>query len=264
MYYTGATYSLLFDFSPNSLPEEQLPDYGHAADAVLTKYYNLLFSEMALNSLPNTKREALNASGYFVCPAIMPYPFTVLCDPNKEIQDFVSALQRHYSSAHLRTMVVSWASTLGWKDRVDLFLETIDNIDDYRFRSAIAMLIPQLEGTLRDGIHILYQNDSRMNPQAALAFLSKKMEEKDLPNITKAYLSSLSEYFSGTSGLFVSFKNWTDDLSSSFISRHAVSHGKNVPEMYTRANCVRLFLILSTIHDICSALSGNECSILPK
>lgn len=36
MYYTGAAYNLLFDFSPNLLTQNLIPDYGHGADRALT------------------------------------------------------------------------------------------------------------------------------------------------------------------------------------------------------------------------------------
>lgn len=264
MYFTGAKYSLLFDFSPNSQPEESIPDFGYPGDKVLTSYYNLFFSEMALKSLPKEKIESLKSAGLFITPAIMPYPFTVFCEPSCDAEQFLSTMHEYFSCTRLQDMANSWAETPGWVERADLINEAIENIADERYASAIALLVPQLEGTLRDAVHLLYEDDSRMSPQKAFELLSDKMGEECLSELTNNYLSSFSEFFNQKSGLFLSFKKWTDDLSDGFISRHAVSHGKHTPSMYTKDNCLRLFLILATIHDLILALNGKASSLVPS
>jgi len=259
-YYTGTKYSLLFDFSPNSQPQGNTPEYGYASDRTLTSYYNLFFSEMALNALPESKSNALSSAGFFVTPAIMPYPFTVLCDPTRTITDFLTALHSHFSCDALLEMVNNWSVTPGWRERATIFQEAVGNMADKRFASVISLLVPQLEGVLRDTVYLLCNDASYMNSQKACEVLRKEIDKEEMPKLTHRYLSSFMDFFNEKSGLFLSFKKWTDDLSEGFISRHVVSHGKHAPEMYTRENCLRLFLVMSTIHEIASALHGTKSS----
>ena len=168
MFYTGAGYNLLFDFSPNLLTQNSIPDYGHGADRALTSYYNLYFSEMALNLTLEDKLSELHEAGFFISPAIMPYPFSVLANPNKSAQEFISTLIEYFNASTLKAMVNEWSHLPAWNDRLHLFIEAADNFRQERWASVIAVLTPQLEGTLRDAIFLLYGDESYMNAQQAL------------------------------------------------------------------------------------------------
>jgi hypothetical protein len=263
LYFTGvgAKYSLLFDFSPNSLPQENIPEYGHRGDGTLTSYYNLFFSEMALNHVPSDKLKALCEKGFFVAPVIMPYPFTVLCNPGRTVEEFVTALLCHFTDKRLDDLVAKWSNLSAWNERAAVFSEAVANMKDKRYVSVVSLLVPQLEGVLRDAVLQLCNDDSYMNSVKACEVLRSEINARDLPGIAHRFLSSFTEFFNDECGLFLSFKRWTDDLSQGFLSRHAISHGKNVPDMYTRENCIRLFMILSTIHEIASALHGAQSSL---
>lgn len=186
MYYTGvaAKFSLCFDFSPNSQREEDIPEFGHGNDETLTAYYNIVFAEMALKTVPPNQLEAFRVSDFFVAPAIMPDPFVVLCNPTKSISDFASAMQRHFNANSLREMVDCWTA---WGNRRSAFLEAVDNLRDSRYHSVIAVLTPQLEGVLRDAVFSLKNDDSRMNAEKAYKILHDEIEAGELSSLAKSF-----------------------------------------------------------------------------
>lgn len=263
LYYTGSNYSIIFDFSPNSVNQDLIPEFGHLADKSLTSYYNLYFTEMAINATPQAKLTELREAGFFISPALMPFPFSILSNPEKNTPEFIAELIQHFNADKIKEIVENWVHLQAWNSRITLFYEAIENYRESRYASVVAALTPQLEGTLRDGVYTLKNDESYMNAEKALEILYRQLKNENLPEITHRMLSSFNDFFNNSCGLFQSFKKWNDAVSNGYLSRHAISHGKNTPDMYTKENCIRLFLILSTIHEITSALQSSGSFIKP-
>lgn len=136
---------------------------------------------MALCLTSEDKLSELHEAGFFISPAIMPYPFSVLANPDKSTQEFIATLIEYFNASTLKAMVKEWSHLPEWNARLHLFTEAVDNFSQERWASVIAVLIPQLEGTLRDAIFLLYGDESSMNAQQALRDLYRRLDDTSLP-----------------------------------------------------------------------------------
>ena len=73
---------------------------------------------MELNLTLEDKLSELHEAGFFISPAIMPYPFSVLANPNKSAQEFISTLIEYFNASTLKAMVNEWSHLPAWNDRL--------------------------------------------------------------------------------------------------------------------------------------------------
>lgn len=249
-YYSGFDYSIIFDFSPNSVQQDQISDFNHPYSKTLTDYYNLYFTELIIKQIDEKTRRKLIENNYFITPSITPYPINIILNPKKNINDFINELVAFFDSDILSSIKTNWFNNKTFESRKKLFEEAIENYENQKYLSCISILIPQIEGILREFLFLKESKATKTNSSKAFDRVKELFESKKKIQVVKVIMDSFSEFFNNRNGFFESFNNWTDSLSSSFISRHAYSHGKYDEDMYNKENCVRLFLMLYTFYDM--------------
>ena len=256
-FYTGIDYSIIFDFSPNSVQQEKISDYNHPGSKRLTDYYNLVFTELAMKQMNDKVRKELVENNYFITPSLIPYPINILAKPKVEINEFIDKLNAYFDSDLIEIIKNNWFKNKIFNGRKKALLEAIESYKGKKYHSCISVLIPQIEGILREFLYIKQNKTSKTNAQNAFKEIKKIFEDGNTPKVLNHIIDSFSEFFNSKKGFFESFNNWTDSLSNSFLSRHAYSHGKYYDKMYTKENSVRLFLILFTFFDMIEIIEGK-------
>jgi len=257
-YHTWVNYSTIFDFSPNSFKQEEIDDYEHSGSKHIANYYNLVFTERIIQSLDEKVINKLIEENYFITPSITPFPTNILLNPKNNFNNFAEELNIFFDEVLVKQMKESWFKNKIFNERKVLLTEAINNYENERFASCISILIPQVEWILREFLFIEKDKKDKTNWKKSYLEIEKMFKDKNKAKVLNDIIETFTKFFNNKTGFFESFNKWTDSLSESFISRHAQSHWKYTEDMYTKENCIRIFLMLFTFLNMIEVINGKD------
>lgn len=246
IFFNWFKYITYFDFTPNSISQDKIPDENHWGSKIITNYYNILFTEQVYKSLDKKVIKELNNLNYFITPSLLPYPINLLL--KKDINVFKKELILFFDNNMLKEINKKWFTNIVFKERKELFLECFLTYENALYTSCISTLIPQIEWVLREFIFIKNWDVEKTNSLKAYKKVKLIFDSENKLNVLNNIIEDFWFYFNNSKWFFQQFKNWNDSLSNSFISRHAHSHWKYNENSYSKENCIRLFLILDLFY----------------
>jgi hypothetical protein len=250
LYRSGTTYSLVFDFSPNS------DDGVGPADPAewelgrhVAAYLQSVLVERAVN-VPQSVAEQLREIGLWPAPALLPYPLSAI---NKLLADGDPAaarnlLVRHCTGEFLEQLVLRWAGVPAFETRKELFDDALAAHRQGKYDLSIYALMPQVEGVVTDwlyanvpGTDVPFRQDSK----------TKKFRDlvagKTKPTFADKRVAEVALEFVLSGPVLQTFKDWSAAIDTAFPGRHALGHGKYDRSLMTAENSIKLFLLIDTV-----------------
>lgn len=191
----------------------------------------------------------LQLIGLWAAPALIPYPLNKILNfvSTENAQEARTVLLNHCNQEFIENLCYRWWIVEVFKKRQGLFVDTIDAHKRGKYRVAIHVLLPQIEGIMTDWI---YENSGGNLPRYRqesktidfFNILRKKLNDAFQLTI----LDSTAEFIL-KGPVLESFKNWGGDVKNAFANRHVVEHGKYDESQYSEENSVKLFLLLDSI-----------------
>ena len=237
-----------FDFSPN------WPDFdeaNHKLGAGLNYRLECEILERVLAPMiPHMDK--LQAIGVSVFPALIPYPLNAMvkhlldCEKDKAYE----VLEDRCIPDFIRSQMDYWYAVQVFEDRSKLFEEALEAHSCGRYHLSINALIGQIEGIITDWLH---QRGEANTPRAIKSKFKEfqRLLESVIPMeaVESVILQSVSSFLVSPDTILRSFSDWTSPgLNLESVSRHATQHGKYVPEYYTKANSIKMLLVIDSIY----------------
>lgn len=258
---------LYFDFDPNdpdyTPDKEQFKFDGSAIAAHLQR--------VILNRVVDWAKQhetLLSKIGLWIATPLFPYPLSKIVEyiEKQNLEQAREVLVQYCNIEFISSKLVgTWHYIQAFNERHQLFNDALFLHKDRRFHGCITILVCQIEGVIVEWFY-------EINPSAEIAKKTadriKQFRDllKTIPDFAYPYQIAFDSLFAllqeaEGAKLFQKF-SWTKhDIDPNFPSRHAITHGKYVPEIYTEENSIKLFLLLDTI---CQFMIFYEIQVLGK
>jgi hypothetical protein len=253
MYWDGYRYNGFFDFQPN---HQQISD-GNQNWGFSDFFANYLQTLLMVDCVHeyNDNKDKLYKLGLWPAPSLMPYPIRKIIQDiengNKEAA--INTLVEHCNLDFIRNLMNEWWSNNLFLIRQKLIEESFYAHSHKLFHLSIHTLLPQFEGIISDWV-IPRIDESKEKIPWRHESKTKKFRDMALNIEPRSYL--YEEVVKSTSTFILegpvlkSFKEWFEDLDSTFPGRHAVGHGRYNEALYTEENSIKVFLLLDTLYQI--------------
>ena len=254
-FWTGYSYKVIFDFSPNS-PEIANSEedskswvYGNA----IGEYLQGLLEEQTVKWYEQHETQ-LTQIGLWAVPSLLPYPISEIIKRISE-GDTVGArglFVSYCTPAFLQGVMARWWDAPPFDDRRKLFEDAWHTHSEGRYGLSIHALVPQIEGIVADWVFSkLPPGESMTQGQASRTERLKSLvsEGKQLLYTDRRILEYLIDFIIH-GPVLRPFWRWTDSIDPVFPSRHAVSHGRYDESVLTEEYSIKLFLLLDTLYEV--------------
>lgn len=240
-----------FDFSPN------YPDFDENAHELGTGISNRLHYEMIGHILfryVKSAEDKLLEIGMSAFPALIPFPLNTIVNhlnegrTNKALQ----AIEDHCDSDFIEGLTKNWYSVDTFRSRQDLFDDALQAHSCGLYSIVINALIGQIEGIITDWLYSL-EDDGKKKPRGSKANFEKfkRIMGKVIPleSVEEFVLQSICKFLVSPKTILKSFSGWDiPDINANILHRHPIQHGKHIPKYYVKANSIKIFLMIDSIH----------------
>ena len=206
--------------------------------------------ELILVPVVNSKERLLEI-GLSIFPALVPFPLNAIVKHllDGEKSEAYDVLEDHCVPNFIKEHMASWYSLQLFEDRRELFEEALRTHSMGLYHVTIIALISQIEGIITDW---LYRNSEAKTPwRAASKFKEfQRLLESVIPveTVEAVILQSVSRFLVSPETILQKFYDWNSSvLNIDSVSRNVSLHGKYVPEYYTKANSIKMFLVIDSI-----------------
>ena len=235
------------DFSPNG------PDFdeeNHGLGAGL--HYRLECELLELVLAPAIHSiDKLQDIGVSVFPALVPYPINTIVKQllNCEKSQAISVIEDYCNPDFIRKLMVNWYSIKPFGDRKGLFDETLQAHSCGYYHVTISTLIGQIEGIITDWLIANKEANTPWKAESKFKEFQRLIESVvPIETVEEIILQSVSRFLVSPDTILRSFSKWNNPaLNVDSPSRHPMTHGKYVPEYYTKANSIKMFLVIDSI-----------------
>lgn len=266
-FFVGNELKAHFDFRPSHPDFEQHEsDYYLSSD--VSDHLNVEMMDSIARLATHAKAD-LGEIGLWIVPALFPFPISKIVErisasePDEARRVLLDTVDQNFIAKNL---VHTWHIIEAFELRQDAFNEALSAHEQGMYHASIATLIGHIEGVIVDWLYelpnvgnVCYRTPARMEQFHSVL--------KMIPTLEYMYeeaLESSLEFLKSDHNAptpFQAFKNWQDKIDPNFAARHPVQHGKYFPEIYTKENSVKLFLLLDTI---CQFMIFYEENVLNK
>lgn len=266
-FWIGHELKVHFDFRPSHPDfEKHIDDYKLSSDVS-----DHLHTEMKdkIAWLATHAKTELGKIGLWIVPALFPYPISKMIErigagkSDEARQVLLDTVDRNFIANNL---VHTWHIIEAFELRQSAFNDALRAHEQGMYHASIATLMGHIEGVIVDWLHdILHNAPVKYKTMSRVDQFSSVV--KTIPRLDYMYeeaMDSTLEFLANDQNSptpFQAFKNWQDKIDPNFAARHAIQHGKYIPEIYTEENSVKLFLLLDAI---CQFMIFYEENVLHK
>jgi hypothetical protein len=257
LYWTGTSYTIVFDFTPNASPEHvsKESDKEWLLGKSISASLQAIVTEKAILSC-NSIEEPLRKIGLWAAPALLPYPLSriafLLREGNQQ-KAAIELLCKHCNLDFLSSLFNKWWSVNVFESRRKLIEDTFFAHQQGKYGLSIHALLPQIEGIITDWIYSVCENSDVPWRQESKTIKFRDIIKTDLPSTytySKIVESAVEFILSGP--VLSTFNNWFESVDHSFANRNVVGHGKYDDKLFSEDNSIKLFLLLDTVYHIIS------------
>lgn len=266
-FWVGNQLTAHFDFRPAHTDFEKHEGDYHLPCGVSDHLNKEMMDKIAW--LATHAKSELGKIGLWIVPALFPFPISKIIErisageTDEARQVLLDCVDRNFIA---KKLVHTWHIIEAFELRRDAFNEALSAHEQGMYHASITTLIGHIEGVIVDWLHeILPVEDIKPRTLSRLEQFHTVL--KMIPHLEYMYeeaLESSLEFLKRDDNAptpFQAFKNWQDKIDPNFAARHAIQHGKYIPEIYTVENSVKLFLLLDTI---CQFMIFYEENVLNK
>jgi hypothetical protein len=269
LYWDGFEYRLFVDFLPNQ-PDYDPKDerFAFRGEAVAQHLQDILIEKVVVWAKQHI--DHIRQIGLWIATPLLPYPLSKIVeridagDPESARQILVEYCDFDFIS---RKLVETWSPINAFKARQSAFDQALQSHRNAYYEASISILINHVEGVIVDWLH-------ETNPTAEVKWRTnariKQFESvlERIPRLPYAFREALATTIKflqlqdkGAPTPYQAFQNWLETTDPNFPSRHAISHGKYIPEIYNAENSIKLFLLLDTL---CQFMMFYEARVLNR
>jgi hypothetical protein len=256
-------YKCFADFAPNWTEEllqaHEIPHQNDfSLDSALTNFLQKQIEDGSAKECLLHK-EHLRNFGLWLIPSLIPYPLTqIAIHLSKAEENLARELLTAYCTPdYIETLIKDWWEVEEINQRRSLIEEAIWGHKEGKYHLSISTLVPHIEGIITDwelnnGILSKFRIESRI----------KDFQDKTKGDSTSPYLymsvqqETLDFILNGPT--LSTFKNWGDKIDVNFPNRHAVTHGRYDPLIFTEEASIKIFMLLDTIKQLIVAQGSTS------
>ena len=238
----------VFDFRPNG------PDFdeeSHAIEGVIRFRLECELLEHVLIPPIIRSENKLLELGVSIFPALIPYPLNVLVKHQLEgdTNTALRIMEEHCDVDFIKQQMEIWYTLNIFEERQTLFDEALQAHSLGLHHAAINALIGQPEGIITDWLYRHGEASIPWRINSKFDEFQRLMESVvPLEAVEQLILQSLGRFLVSPDTMLQTFSEWNNPaLNADSVSRHVIQHGKYVPEYYTKANSIKMFLVLDSI-----------------
>ncbi len=268
LYWDGFESQLFIDFIPNQPDFDPDDERFKFDDRVIAHHLQNKLIERVVK-WAKIHQPKLHEVGLWTATPLLLYPLSKIVErvDAGKLDEARKVLVTHCNGDFIsKNLVQTWKPIKAFKERFQIFDDALFLHKSQRYHGSISMLIGQIEGVITDWLHeIMPPSDVKWKTKSKIEQFRDAL--KDIHQFEYAYreaLESTVEFLrEGEQGAkpFQEFKNWLDKVDPNFPARHALAHGKYIPDLYTEENSIKLFLLLDTI---CQFMMFYEVRVLNK
>jgi len=255
-FWTGYSYQILFDFTPN-VPEEMISKEDKEAwhfDKIIAESLQAILTEKVIH-IHDSKQKLLQNIGLWAVPSLIPYPLSRII-MQLEIDDTEGAhntLREFCTSEYIEKLSSKWYTIEQFNNRKKLIQAALKAHKDCQYQLSIHALLPQVEGIITDWVYTqLSENEIPWRKESKTMKFRDLVLNKPLTTFTyKRIVESAVDYIIEGPALNT-FNRWLDQINQAFPNRHVISHGKYDESLFTEENSIKLFLMIDTVYHIIS------------
>jgi hypothetical protein len=251
-YFTGQSYNIIFDFSPNT-PESMISKdkkeewlFGEE----IAKSLQAIITEKTIHIHDNIQ-DQLRKIGLWAVPSLLPFPLSKISKELSENNILLAktTLINHCNSEFINSIINKWWYVEEFLNRKKLIIDAFDAHKNNKYSLCIHALLPQIEGIITD--YIYNKHEEKEIPWRQESKI-KKFKDSILQVPSTSYtfqrIIETSIDFILNGPVLSTFNNWKQEIDKIFPNRHAIEHGKYDEDLYTKENSIKLFLLLDTIY----------------
>lgn len=269
LYWDGFHYQLFVDFLPNQPDYDSNDDRFTFSGSVIAHHLqNIIIERIVIWAKQHIAQ--IRGIGLWIATPLLPYPLSKIVErvDAGEPEEARRLLVEYCDSEFITDKLVkTWYPIKVFRDRQQVFDEAIQAHKCSLYHASISTLINHIEGVIVDWLHEHLPPSSKVEKKTKSriaqfhdVLLTIPQFEYMYREALEATIGFLRENDNGATP-FQIFNNWLDKIDPNFPSRHAISHGKYVPELYTEENSIKLFLLLDTI---CQFMMFYEVRVLGR
>ena len=264
LFWSGHSYSVVFDFSPNDpdfKPENDNFELGKA----IGEHMSNVFKELAVKNAQFAATQ-LRAIGLWPVTSLLPYPISKIVERvgSSDPEGARKVLVDYCDIEFLTQKVVrTWSPVVAFKQGLPFFEAALSTHQRKQYHGSVSILVGQIEGVITDWLLEVkyYTSDEKRSLKKKIQDLRDAFQQ--IPDLLWTYRESRDVVidFLEHGPLLQQFNSWFQSIDTSFPGRHVVQHGKRDKDVYTEENSVKLFLLLDTI---CQFMMFYEVRVLGR
>ena len=186
-------------------------------------------------------------------PALIPYPLSKIIKQLSENDKIgaIKTLEEVCNLEFIEELSLDWFDNQVFTQRKKIIQEALAGHKQELYTLTISALLPQIEGIVTDWIIIKNPGEEIPWRQESKTKKFQDLAIEGMTSVTYNIIVNSTINFILNGPVLETFKTWIEKTNDAFPNRHVVEHGKYT-DSFTKANSIKLFLLLDALHHIIS------------
>ena len=192
--------------------------------------------------------------GLWGSPALIPYPLSKIIKQLSENDKIgaIKTLEEVCNLEFIEKLSVDWFDNQVFTKRKKIIQEALAGHKQELYTLTISALLPQIEGIVTDWIIIKNPGEEIPWRQESKTKKFQDLAIEGMTSVTYNIIVNSTINFILNGPVLETFKTWIEKTNDAFPNRHVVEHGKYTDSLFTKANSIKLFLLLDALYHIIS------------